>query len=116
MSRRIRDFSLPTPAMTKRLRRFVTASLPARASSLSRANRERKNDSAEKAAGQPGSQRSYGLDFDPHLTFNEVLRLTLSDLDCRRILTGERLAMIGQFYDYLIAQLERGDIVSLLIG
>ncbi len=53
--------------------------------------------------------------FDPHLTFNEVLRLTLSDLGLSPNPTGERLAMIGQFYDYLIAQLERGDIVSLLI-
>ena len=53
--------------------------------------------------------------FDPHLTFNEVLRLTLSDLGLSPSPTGERLAMIGQFYDYLIAQLEKGDIVSLLI-
>jgi len=53
--------------------------------------------------------------FDPHLTFNEIFRLTLSDLGLPPSPTPDRLAMIGQFYDYLIAQLERGDIVSLLI-
>jgi len=53
--------------------------------------------------------------FDPHLTFNELLRLTLSDLGLPPSPTGDRLAMIGQFYDYLIEQLKRGDIVSLLI-
>ena len=53
--------------------------------------------------------------FDPHLTFNEIFRLTLSDLGLPPSPTSGRLAMIGQFYDYLIEQLRDDHIVALLL-
>ena len=53
--------------------------------------------------------------FDPHLTFNEIFRLTLSDLGLPPSPTPDRLAMIGQFYDYLIEQLRDDHIVALLL-
>jgi len=53
--------------------------------------------------------------FDPHLTFNEIFRLTLSDLGLPPSPTPDRLAMIGQFYDYLIEQLRDDHIVALLV-
>ncbi len=52
--------------------------------------------------------------FDPHLSFTEILKLILADLGLSR--SGEdRLTMMGQLYDYLIEQLERGQIVALMI-
>lgn len=52
--------------------------------------------------------------FDPHLSFVELLRCTLSDLGVTS--AGEdRLTMMAQFYDYLVRQFESGQIVSLLI-
>jgi general secretion pathway protein A len=53
--------------------------------------------------------------FDPHLTFNEIFRLTMSDLGLPPSPTSDRLAMIGQFYDYLIEQLRDDHIVALLL-
>jgi type II secretory pathway predicted ATPase ExeA len=53
--------------------------------------------------------------FDPHLTFNEIFRLTLSDLGLPPSPTSDRLTMIGQFYDYLIEQLRDDHIVALLL-
>jgi general secretion pathway protein A len=53
--------------------------------------------------------------FDPHLTFNEIFRLTLSDLGLPPSPTWDRLALIGQFYDYLIEQLRDDHIVALLL-
>jgi len=53
--------------------------------------------------------------FDPHLTFNELFRLTLSDLGLPPNSMADRLAMIGQFYDYLIGQLREDHIVALLL-
>jgi len=53
--------------------------------------------------------------FDPHLTFNELFRLTLTDLGLPVDPDADRLALLGQFYDYLIDQLKKGDIVALII-
>lgn len=53
--------------------------------------------------------------FDPHLTFNELFRLTLTDLGLPLNPESDRLALLGQFYDYLIDQLKKGDIVALII-
>lgn len=53
--------------------------------------------------------------FDPHLTFNELFRLTLTDLGLPVNLEADRLTLLGQFYDYLIDQLKKGDIVALII-
>ena len=52
--------------------------------------------------------------FDPHLTFIQLLRLTLGELGVPS--TGkDRLSMMGQLYDHLIQQLENGQIVCLMI-
>ncbi len=52
--------------------------------------------------------------FDPHLTFIQLLRLTLDELGAPS--TGkDRLTMMGQLYDYLVEQLEKGQIVCLMI-
>lgn len=52
--------------------------------------------------------------FDPHLTFIQLLRLTLGELGVSS--TGkDRLSMMGQLYDHLIQQLENGKIVCLMI-
>jgi len=52
--------------------------------------------------------------FDPHLTFIQLLRLTLGELGVSS--TGkDRLSMMGQLYDHLIQQLENGQIVCLMI-
>jgi general secretion pathway protein A len=52
--------------------------------------------------------------FDPHLTFIQLLRVTLGDLGVPS--TGkDRLSMMGQLYDHLIQQLEDGKIVCLMI-
>lgn len=52
--------------------------------------------------------------FDPHLTFIQLLRLTLGELGVTS--TGkDRLSMMGQLYDHLIQQLENGQIVCLMI-
>lgn len=53
--------------------------------------------------------------FDPHLTFNELFRLTLTDLGLPVNPEADRLTLLGQFYDYLIDQLKKGDIVALII-
>lgn len=53
--------------------------------------------------------------FDPHLTFNELFRLTLTDLGLPLNPEADRLTLLGQFYDYLIDQLKKGDIVALII-
>ncbi len=52
--------------------------------------------------------------FDPHLTFIQLLRLTLDELGAPS--TGkDRLTMMGQLYDHLVEQLEKGQIVCLMI-
>ena len=52
--------------------------------------------------------------FDPHLTFIQLLRVTLGELGVPS--TGkDRLSMMGQLYDHLIQQLENGKIVCLMI-
>ena len=52
--------------------------------------------------------------FDPHLSFAELLRCTLSDLGISS--AGEdRLTMMAQFYDYLVRQFDSGQIVALMI-
>lgn len=52
--------------------------------------------------------------FDPHLSFTELLRGTLSDLGMRSC--GEdRFTMMERFYDYLVRQLESDQIVVLMI-
>ena len=52
--------------------------------------------------------------FDPHLTFIQLLRVTLGELGVPS--TGkDRLSMMGQLYDHLIQQLEDGKIVCLMI-
>jgi general secretion pathway protein A len=52
--------------------------------------------------------------FDPHLSFIELLRLTLGELGLPN--TGdERLTMMEQLYDHLVQQLEKGQIVCLMI-
>jgi general secretion pathway protein A len=52
--------------------------------------------------------------FDPHLTFIQLLRLTLDELGAPS--TGkDRLTMVGQLYDYLVEQLEKGQIVCLMV-
>jgi general secretion pathway protein A len=52
--------------------------------------------------------------FDPHLTFIQLLRLTLGELG---ITTAgkDRLTMMGQLYDHLVGQLEKGQVVCLMI-
>src|ERR1044071_1793130 len=50
--------------------------------------------------------------FDPHLTFNELFRLTMTDLGLPLDPEADRLALLGQFYDYLMDQLKKGDIVD----
>ena len=52
--------------------------------------------------------------FDPHLSFIELLRLTLGELGLPN--TGdERLTMMEQLYEHLVQQLEKGQIVCLMI-
>ena len=52
--------------------------------------------------------------FDPHLTFIQLLRVTLGELGVPS--TGkDRLSMMGQLYEHLIQQLENGKIVCLMI-
>src|SRR6266576_2550653 len=52
--------------------------------------------------------------FDPHLTLIQLLRLTLDELGAPS--TGkDRLTMMGQLYDHLVEQLEKGQIVCLMI-
>lgn len=53
--------------------------------------------------------------FDPHLTFSELFRLTLTDLGLPLNPEADRLALLGQFYDYLMEQLKKGDIVALIV-
>lgn len=53
--------------------------------------------------------------FDPHLAFHELFRLTLNDLGLRADAGAGRLAMLGEFYDYLVEQLGQDHIVALLI-
>lgn len=53
--------------------------------------------------------------FHPHLGFHELFRLALSDLGLPTNPRADRLEMLGQFYDYLLAQLEKDHIVALLI-
>ena len=53
--------------------------------------------------------------FDPHLTFNELFRLTMTDLGLPLDPEADRLALLGQFYDYLMDQLKKGDIVALIV-
>src|SRR5262245_11999650 len=52
--------------------------------------------------------------FDPHLSFVELLRNTLSDLGMTSV-GADRLAMMEQFYLYLVRQLESDQIVALMI-
>jgi general secretion pathway protein A len=53
--------------------------------------------------------------FHPHLGFPEVFRLVLSDLGLPTNPRADRLEMLGQFYDYLLAQFGKDHIVALLI-
>ncbi|MEX0805119.1 MAG: AAA family ATPase [Candidatus Binatia bacterium] len=52
--------------------------------------------------------------FNTHLSFNELLRLVLNDLGLRKR-TDDRLQMIAQINEYLIKQLTKGNIVTLLV-
>jgi general secretion pathway protein A len=52
--------------------------------------------------------------FDPHLTFIQLLRVTLGELGVPSQ-GKDRLSMMGQLYDHLIQQLENGKIVCLMI-
>lgn len=53
--------------------------------------------------------------FHPHLAFRELFRLALSDLGLPTDPGAGRLEMLGQFYDYLLAQFGKDHIVALLI-
>jgi general secretion pathway protein A len=52
--------------------------------------------------------------FNPHLDFTELLRLILNDLGIPNP-TEDRLTMLAQLNEYLIEQLKRDHIVSLLV-
>ena len=52
--------------------------------------------------------------FDPHLSFIELLRLTLGELGLANS-GDDRLTMMAQLYDHLVGQLEGGQIVCLMI-
>ena len=52
--------------------------------------------------------------FDPHITINQLLRGMLGDLGLTPA-GKDRLPMMAQLYDYLIEQLEKGDVVALLV-
>lgn len=52
--------------------------------------------------------------FDPHLSFIELLRLTLLELGVSDI-GQDRLTMMKQLYEHLMRQLENGRIVCLMI-
>jgi len=53
--------------------------------------------------------------FHPHLAFPELFRLALTDLGLPTRPRADRLEMLGQFYDYLLAQLGEDHLVALLI-
>ncbi len=52
--------------------------------------------------------------FDPHLTFIQLLRLTLGELGITSA-GKDRLTMMGQLYDHLVSQLEKGQVVCLMM-
>ena len=52
--------------------------------------------------------------FDPHLTFIQLLRVTLGELGVPST-SKDRLSMMGQLYDHLIQQFENEKIVCLMI-
>lgn len=52
--------------------------------------------------------------FDPHLSFLELLRGMLCDFGVTPV-ADDRLSMMVQLYDFLIEQLEKGHIVSLMV-
>jgi general secretion pathway protein A len=52
--------------------------------------------------------------FNPHLDFTELLRLMLNDLGIENP-AEDRMTMLGQLNNYLIEQLKRDHVVSLLI-
>ena len=53
--------------------------------------------------------------FDPHLSFLELLRGVLCDLGMTPVADSDRLSMMMQLYDFLIEQLEKGHIVTLMV-
>jgi general secretion pathway protein A len=53
--------------------------------------------------------------FDPHLSFLELLRGLLRDLGMTPVADDDRLSMMMQLYDFLIEQLEKGHIVTLMV-
>ena len=52
--------------------------------------------------------------FNTHLSFNELLRMVLNDLGVPST-SDDKLTLIGQLNDYLVAQLERDHTVALLV-
>ena len=52
--------------------------------------------------------------YDPRLSFNELIQCALKDFGLPSS-SGNRLAMMGQIYDYLVRQFERGHIVCLIV-
>ena len=52
--------------------------------------------------------------FDPHLTFMQLLRVTLGEFGVPNA-GKDRLTMMGQLYEHLIGQLENGKIACLMI-
>ncbi len=60
------------------------------------------------------SQVSAVCIFDPHLSFNQLLQTALSDLGVKSV--GEdRLTMMRRLYDFLVEQLERDQVVALMV-
>jgi len=53
--------------------------------------------------------------FHPYLAFPELFRLALTDLGLPTNPRADRLEMLGEFYDYLLAQFGEDHIVALLI-
>lgn len=60
----------------------------------------------------PNIQTAYV--FNTHLSFKDLLRLVLNDLGLPNF-TEDRLEMIAQLNDYLIEQLQQGNVVTLLV-
>ena len=52
--------------------------------------------------------------YDPRLSFAELIQRAVKDFELPSS-SGDRLAMMGQIYEYLVRQLERGHIVCLMV-
>src|SRR5581483_4619613 len=60
------------------------------------------------------SQVSAVCIFDPHLSFNQLLQTALSDLGVKSV-GDDRLTMMRRLYDFLVEQLERDQVVALMV-